>query len=173
MANFNKVMLMGNLTRDPELRHIDGGNAVCNMGLAVNRKWRDQQGETQEETCFVDIVVWGKQAESCNEYLHKGRPVFIEGRLQLDQWQDRESGQNRSKLKVVAERVQFLGGRDDQQGGGQRGGQQQGRGGQQQGGGQRGGQQQQGRQYEQQSPPNQGVDQPASGGGYDFDDIPF
>jgi single-strand DNA-binding protein len=126
MANFNKVLLMGNLTRDPELRYSqggggggggagggrEGGSAICKFGLAVNRQWRNQAGEKQEETCFVDIVVFGRQAETCNEYLRKGRAAFIEGRLKLDQWEDRESGQKRSKLEVVAENVQFLGSRD-------------------------------------------------------------
>jgi single-strand DNA-binding protein len=125
MANFNKVLLMGNLTRDPELRYLsgggsgggggggrEGGNAICKFGLAVNRQWRNQAGEKQEETCFVDIVVFGRQAETCNEFLRKGRGAFIEGRLKLDQWEDRESGQKRSKLEVVAENVQFLGSRD-------------------------------------------------------------
>jgi single-strand DNA-binding protein len=90
------------------------------MGLAVNRQWRDAQGNSQEETCFVDITVFGRQAETCNEYLRKGRPVFVEGHLQYDTWDDRESGQKRSKLYVVAERVQFLGSRDGG-GGGDRG----------------------------------------------------
>lgn len=177
MANFNKVMLMGNLTRDPELKYAgEAQTAICRMGLAVNRTWNNQAGEKQEETCFVDITVFGRQAETCNEYLSKGRPVFIEGRLNFNTWEDRETGAKRSKLDVVAERVQFLGGRDDnQQGGGgqQGGGQQQNRGGQQQRGGQQGG-----GQYEQRSPPNQGVDQPSGGGGgqshgIDYDDIPF
>jgi single-strand DNA-binding protein len=120
MANFNKVLLMGNLTRDPELRYAgggrdssrEGGGAVCKFGLAVNRQWRNQAGEKQEETCFVDIVVFGRQAENCNEYLRKGRPVFVEGRLNYNQWEDKESGQKRSKLEVVGESVQFLGSRD-------------------------------------------------------------
>src|SRR5436190_135204 len=130
MANFNKVMLMGNLTRDPELRYAggnrnesrEGGGAVCKFGLAVNRQWRNQAGEKQEETCFVDIVVFGRQAENCNEYLRKGRPVFVEGRLNFNQWEDRESGQKRSKLEVVGETVQFLGSRDGPGGAGHSGG---------------------------------------------------
>jgi single-strand DNA-binding protein len=119
MANYNRVLLMGNLTRDPEIRYSaggggreGGGSAICKFGLAVNRNWTNQAGEKQEETCFVDIVVFGRQAETCNEYLRKGRAAFIEGRLKLDQWEDRESGQKRSKLEVVAENVQFLGSRD-------------------------------------------------------------
>jgi single-strand DNA-binding protein len=121
MANFNKVLLMGNLTRDPELRFAgggarnegrEGGGAICKFGLAVNRQWRNQAGEKQEEVCFVDIVVFGRQAENCNEYLRKGRPVFIEGRLHYDSWDDRETGKKRNRLEVVAEVVQFLGSRD-------------------------------------------------------------
>jgi single-strand DNA-binding protein len=126
MASFNKVLLMGNLTRDPELRYSgggQGGSAICKFGLAVNRQWRDAQGQNQEEVTFVDITVFGRQAETCNEYLRKGRPVFVEGRLQYSTWEDRESGQKRSKLDVVGERVQFLGGanRDGAEGGGGRG----------------------------------------------------
>lgn len=104
MGSLNKVFLLGNLTREPELRYTPGGSAVGEFGLAVNRKFNDK-----EETCFVDIVVWGKQAETCSRYLEKGVSVLIEGRLQLDQWQDKESGARRSRLRVVAERVQFLG----------------------------------------------------------------
>jgi single-strand DNA-binding protein len=102
MANYNKVQLMGNLTRDPELRHTPQGTPVAQFGLAVNRK----RGES-EETTFVEIVVWAKQAETCAEYLKKGRLVFIEGRLQQDRW-TAEDGGNRSKIFVVGERVQFL-----------------------------------------------------------------
>ncbi len=109
MASYNKVLLMGNLTRDPELRYTPGGTAVADLGLAVNRSWRGQDGEMKEETTFVDIVVWGRQAETSSQYLSKGRPVFIEGRLQLDSWQTPD-GQKRNRLRVVAERVQFLGG---------------------------------------------------------------
>jgi single-strand DNA-binding protein len=115
MANFNKVLLIGNLTRDPELRFGSGGkegSAVCRFGLAVNRRWRNQSGEQQEDTCFVDIVAFGRLAETCNEYLRKGRPVFVEGRLNYSTWEDRESGQKRSKLEVVGENVQFLGSRE-------------------------------------------------------------
>lgn len=161
MANFNKVILMGNLTRDPELKTLQGGNSVCNLGLAVNRTWRDQQGNKQEEVTFIDVVVWGKTAENCNQYLSKGRPVFIEGRLQMDQWEDRETGQRRSKLKVVAERVQFMGGRDDNQGGGNQGGYRESGGGGYGGGGQ----QQSGGGYSQHR--NDQYD------GIDYDDIPF
>jgi len=108
MANFNKVLLMGNLTKDPELRYTPQGTAVVNLRLAVNRKFRDKNQELKEETCFVTAVVWNKQAEACNQYLHKGSPVFVEGRLQSRSWED-NSGQKRSVIEVRAERVQFLG----------------------------------------------------------------
>ena len=109
MASYNKVLLMGNLTRDPEVRYTPKGTAVAALGLAVNRVYTTEAGEQKEEVTFVDIEVWGRQAETAGEYLSKGRPVFIEGRLRLDSWEDKESGQKRNKLKVVAERVQFLG----------------------------------------------------------------
>ena len=108
MASFNKVMLMGNLTRDPELRYTSNGLAVANFGLAVNRKFK-QGDELKEDVCFVDITVWGKQGENCAEYLSKGRPAFIEGRLQYSTWES--DGQKKSKLEVVANAVQFLGSR--------------------------------------------------------------
>jgi single-strand DNA-binding protein len=107
MASLNKVLLIGNLTREPELRYTPSGAAVCELGLAMNRRYVANNQE-KEETCFVDIVVWGKQAESSQRYLQKGSSAMIEGRLQFDQWEDRESGAKRSKLRVVAERVQFL-----------------------------------------------------------------
>ena len=107
MASLNKVFLIGNLTRDPEVRYTPSGAAVCEFGLAVNRKYTANNQE-HNETCFVEIVVWGKQAESCGRYLEKGAPALIEGRLKFDQWQDKNSGAKRSKLQVVAERVQFL-----------------------------------------------------------------
>lgn len=109
MASFNKVMLMGNLTRDPEVKYTPKGTAIANLGLAVNRVYTTESGEQKEEVTFIDIEVWGRQAETAGQYLSKGRPVFIEGRLKLDSWEDKESGQKRNKLKVVAERVQFLG----------------------------------------------------------------
>lgn len=112
MATMNRVYLMGRLTRDPELRHTNSGMAVSDLGLAVNDNYRTKSGELLERTCFVDAVVWGRQAETCCEFLHKGRPVLVEGRLQLDQWQT-ESGENRSKMRVCADRVQFLGTRDN------------------------------------------------------------
>jgi single-strand DNA-binding protein len=106
MANYNKVLLMGNLTRNPELRSTANGTAVCSFGLAVNRKYK-QGDEWKEDVCFVDITVWGKQAENCAEYLSKGSAAFIDGRLHLNSWTT-ESGEKRSKLEVVAENVQFL-----------------------------------------------------------------
>lgn len=108
MANFNKVFLMGNLTKDPELRYTPQGTAVVNLRLAVNRKFRNRNQELKEETCFVTAVVWDKQAESCNQYLHKGSPIFIEGRLQSRSWED-NAGQKRNTIEIRAERVQFLG----------------------------------------------------------------
>jgi single-strand DNA-binding protein len=111
MASFNKVLLMGNLTRDPELRFTSNGSALAKFGLAVNRKYKAGE-EWKEEVCFVDITVWGKQAENCAEYLSKGRPVFIEGRLQFSSWET-DDGQKRNKLEVVANTVQFLGGRSE------------------------------------------------------------
>lgn len=113
MASFNKVILLGNLTRDPELRYTNNGTAVCEFGLAVNRRSNDPN---REEVCFVDIVVWDKQAESTGRLLQKGAQALIEGRLQFDQWQDRETGQKRNRLRVVAERVQFLGARQERGG---------------------------------------------------------
>ncbi len=109
MANFNKVFLMGNLTRDPELRYTPTGTAVAGFGLAVNRRWKSQGGEDREETVFVDVNAFGRQAEVISEYLSKGRPIFVEGRLRLEQWEDRSSGQKRSKLTVTLENFQFLG----------------------------------------------------------------
>jgi single-strand DNA-binding protein len=109
MASYNKVLLMGNLTRDPEVRYTPKGTAIANLGLAVNRVYTTETGEQKEEVTFVDIEVWGRQAETAGQYLSKGRPVFVEGRLRLDSWEDKESGQKRNRLKVVAERVQFLG----------------------------------------------------------------
>lgn len=114
MASFNKVILVGNLTRDPELRHIPSGTAVCEIGLAVNSYWFDKQTNTRkEETTFVDVTLWGRNAEVASEYLTKGKPVLIEGRLQLDQWDDKQTGQKRSKLKVVGETMQLLGSRQE------------------------------------------------------------
>lgn len=121
MANVNKVILIGNLTRDPEVRYLQSGTAVTEVGLAINRQWTDRNSnERKEETTFVDVTLWGRTAEIAGEYLSKGRQVYIEGRLQLDQWDDRETGKKRSKLKVVGETLQFLGSRGE--GGGSGGG---------------------------------------------------
>jgi single-strand DNA-binding protein len=108
MANFNKVLLIGNLTKDPELRYTPQGTAVVNLRMAINRKFRDKNQELKDEVCYVTAVVWNKQAETCNQYLHKGSPVLVEGRLQSRSWED-NAGQKRSVLEVRAERVQFLG----------------------------------------------------------------
>ncbi|MCU0651600.1 MAG: single-stranded DNA-binding protein [Candidatus Omnitrophica bacterium] len=108
MANLNKVLLMGNLTKDPELRYTPQGTAVANLRMAINRRYRDKNQEQKEEVCFITAVVWDKQAEVCNQYLHKGSPVFIEGRLQSRSWEDK-AGQKRNVIEVRAERVQFLG----------------------------------------------------------------
>lgn len=110
MASYNKVLLLGNLTRDPELRVTPKGTPVCQFGLAVNRQFKDESGQSREEVTFVDLEAWGKQAETIAKFLTKGRPLFVEGRLKLDQWDDKTSGQKRSKLKVVLENFQFLGG---------------------------------------------------------------
>jgi len=108
MANLNKVFLIGNLTRDPELRYTPGGTAVANLGIAVNRRFKDSSGELKEEVCFLTVTVWDKQAEACCQYLKKGRPVFVEGVLQSRFWETSD-GQKRSAIDVRAERVQFLG----------------------------------------------------------------
>ena len=114
MASFNKVILMGNLTRDPEVRYTPSGTAVSEIGLAVNRTWFDKQSnQKKEEVTFVDVTLWGRQAEVAGEYLSKGRGLLIEGRLQLDQWDDKETGQKRSKLRVVGENMTMLPGRGD------------------------------------------------------------
>ena len=107
MVGLNKVFLMGNLTRDPELRYTPSGTAVATLGLAVNREYRDKNGEIQKEVCYIDVDVWARQAELCSEHLRKGSPVHVEGRLQYDTWENPE-GERRSKHKVRADRVQFL-----------------------------------------------------------------
>ncbi|QHI68513.1 single-stranded DNA-binding protein [Tichowtungia aerotolerans] len=108
MSTLNRVFLMGNLTRDPEVRYTPSGTAVGDLGLAVNESYKNKAGETVESTVFVDVEVWARQAETCAEYLYKGSPVFVEGRLKLDQWENQQ-GEKRSKLRVRADRVQFLG----------------------------------------------------------------
>ena len=109
MANYNKVILVGNLTRDPQLSYLPSQTPVVEMGLAVNRRWRGQNGEQREDTCFIDCRAYGKQAETINQYMRKGNPILIEGRLQFDMWEGKD-GQKRSKHRVVIESFQFLGG---------------------------------------------------------------
>jgi single-strand DNA-binding protein len=109
MASFNKVILVGNLTRDPELRYTPKGTAVAKIGLAVNRVWTTETGDKKEEVTFVDVDVFGRTAENVAQFMRKGRSILVEGRLRLDQWDDKQTGQKRSKLGVVAEIVQFLG----------------------------------------------------------------
>jgi|SRR5580658_5670802 len=108
MASFNKVILAGNLTRDPELRYTPKGTAIARLGIACNRKWKSETGEMKEEVTFVDVDAFGKQAETIGQYLKKGRPILIEGRLRYDTWEDKQSGQKKSKLGVVLETFQFL-----------------------------------------------------------------
>lgn len=117
MASFNKVILVGNLTRDPELRYTPKGTAIAKIGLAVNRVWTTDTGEKKEEVTFVDVDVFGRTAENVGQYMRKGSPILIEGRLRLDQWDDKQTGQKRSKLGVVAETVQFLGSPRSSEGG--------------------------------------------------------
>ncbi len=118
MAYLNKVFLIGNLTRDPELRVTPKGTAICQFGIAVNRQFKDESGATRDETTFVDIEAWGKQGELVSKYLTKGSLAMVEGRLKLDQWEDKTSGQKRSKIKVVLDNVQFLSTRGGGGGGG-------------------------------------------------------
>jgi single-strand DNA-binding protein len=108
MAYLNKVFLIGNLTRDPELRVTPKGTAICQFGIAVNRQFKDESGATRDETTFVDIEAWGKQGELVSKYLTKGSLAMVEGRLKLDQWEDKQTGQKRNKMKVVLDNVQFL-----------------------------------------------------------------
>lgn len=118
MASLNRVLLAGNLTFDPEGRRTPSGTAVCNLRMAINRRYRTNSGEIAEEVTYLDVEVWGQQADRCRDFLRKGAGVLVEGRLKLDSWQDKNSGEKRSKLKVVAERVQFLTGRGDNSEGG-------------------------------------------------------
>jgi single-strand DNA-binding protein len=120
MASLNKVFLMGNLTRDPELRYTPSGTAVADLGLAVNDNYTSRDGKQVERTLFVDVVAWQRQAETVSEYLSKGSPIFVEGRLQLDEWENKE-GEKRTKIRVVAQRVQFLGSPRGGEGGGRGG----------------------------------------------------
>ena len=163
MASVNKVMLLGNLTRDPEIRYTTKGTAVTDLGMAINRIRTGDNGERIEEVTYVDVTLWGRSAELAGQYLGKGRSVFIEGRLQLDQWDDKATGQKRSRLRVVGENMQFIGGQG--QGGG--------------GGNAQGGNQQQSKPAQQQQQTSGDSAPPQSGGAAassfddDADDIPF
>lgn len=122
MPSFNKVILAGNLTRDPELRYTPKGTAVAKIGLALNRQWKDESGQQKEEVTFVDVDAFGRQAEVISQYLKKGRPILVEGRLKLDQWDDKQTGQKKSRLGVVLESFQFLDSGGVREGGGGGGG---------------------------------------------------
>ena len=117
MPNYNKVMLMGRLTRDPEVRYSANGTAITNIGLAVNRNWRNQDGQTQEEVTFVDVTAFGKRGEAVGQYLKKGRPIFIEGHLRMEQWDDKQTGQKRSKLAIIMDAFEFIDSRGEGEGG--------------------------------------------------------
>jgi len=167
MANFNKVILLGNLTADPEVRYTPRGTAVTDIRMAINRVWNDEQNQRREETTYLDVTLWGRQAEIAGQYLNKGRPVLVEGRLQMDSWEDKQTGQKRSKLKVVGESMNSGGG-----GGGGGGGNRGGGGGN--GGGGNGGQGGGGNSGGYDAPPSGGA--PASADFNDVeedDDIPF
>lgn len=157
MANLNKVMLIGNLTRDPELRYTPKGSAVAEFGLAINRVWYNEQKQKQEETTFVDITLWARQAEIAQQYLTKGSPVYIEGRLSLDTWDDKATGQKRSKIKVVGETLQLLGSKNHSGGGAPQS---------------QGGQSTQQQQHRS-TPPPQGASAAPAGEFQEEDDIPF
>ena len=116
MASLNKVFLLGNLVRDPDLRGLPNGQSVCELRMAVSRRYTNGSGQEVEDTCFVDVVVWGKSAKNCKQYLAKGSQVMVEGRLQLDQWEDRNGGGTRSRLRVIAEQVQFMSRRSNNDG---------------------------------------------------------
>jgi single-strand DNA-binding protein len=183
MANFNKVFLMGNLTRDPELRYTPSGTPVCEFGIATNRTYTTSDGEKREETCFVDITMWGRRGEVVSEYFSKGRPIFVEGRLKYDTWDSPEG--RRSKHTVVAENFEFVGGRGGgggRSGGGGGGGRSSGGGGRSGGGGQQrsggsggGSQQSQPSQQQGGSSQNQPQQQNDDQEGFDVsdDEIPF
>ncbi len=117
MPSLNKVMLMGNLTRDPELRVPPKGTPICQFSLAINREFKLESGEKRDEVVYVDIEAWGKQGETIAKYVTKGKPLFVEGRLKLEQWDDKVTKEKRSRMKVVLEQFQFLGGRDNAGGG--------------------------------------------------------
>lgn len=118
MANFNKIILLGNLTRDPQLRYLPSQMAVVEFGLAVNHRFRNKNGEDREEVCFVDVTAFGRQAEVINQYCQKGRPLLVEGRLKYDTWEDKQGGGKRSKHSVVVDNFQLLGGAQGAGGGG-------------------------------------------------------
>jgi len=118
MPNYNKVLLMGRLTRDPEVKYSANGTAITNIGLAVNRNWRNQDGQMQEEVTFVDVTAFGKRGEAVGQYLKKGRPIFVEGHLRLDQWDDKQTGQKRSKLAIIMDAFEFIDSRGEGEGGG-------------------------------------------------------
>jgi len=167
MASLNKVMLIGNLTRDPELRYTPKGIAVTDITLAINRYYSTEGGEKKEDVTFVDVTLWSRQAELAGKYLAKGRSVYIEGRLQMDTWEDKNTGDKRSKLRIVGENMQFLGGQG--QGGGGGGGNYQSGGREESGGG-----------YQQQPSSSQSSSAPASAPASGMpltddedDDIPF
>ena len=122
MPNLNKVMLMGNLTRDPEIKYTPKGTAIANFGIAINRVFTPEGGEKREEVTFIDLEAWGRTAEVIGEYFKKGKPIFIEGRLKLDSWDDKTTGKKMSKLRVVVESFEFLGSREGGAGGGEGGG---------------------------------------------------
>lgn len=113
MASYNKCLLIGNLTRDPELRVTPKGTAICQFGLAINRQFKDEGGQTRDDTTFVDCEAWAKTGENISKFFTKGKPIFVEGRLKMDSWEDKTSGQKRSKMKVVVEQFQFVGGKND------------------------------------------------------------
>ena len=122
MPNLNRVMLMGNLTRDPEIKYTPKGTAIANFGIAINRVFTPEGGEKREEVTFIDLEAWGRTAEVIGEYFKKGKPIFIDGRLKLDQWDDKTTGKKMSKLRVVVESFEFLGSREGGAGGGAGGG---------------------------------------------------
>jgi single-strand DNA-binding protein len=143
MPSLNKVLLMGNLTRDPELRVTPKGTPICQFSLAINRQFKMESGESREEVIYVDVEAWGKQGETIAKYVTKGRPLYVEGRLRLDQWEDKNTKEKRSRMKVVLEQFQFLG---------------EGRGGAGGGGGSSGGE------FDQSSPPERSAPPPRAGG---------
>jgi single-strand DNA-binding protein len=122
MASFNRVILMGNLTRDPEVRQAQNGTYICKASLAVNERMPDGNGGYKEEPSFIDMVVFGRRGEAFGKYMQKGRPVMIEGKLRQSRWEDKESGQKRSKLEVIVDDWNFVGGREENQGSGGGGG---------------------------------------------------